>query len=78
MGIQDFMDAQRIAVKRIAIGVGVDQRGQPVTASFAAGPNLAIFVVPGKLCTIEVTKPDGKKTIRETPISPFGWEYDVL
>jgi hypothetical protein len=73
----DFLQEQRIEVRRIAIGVGVDQSGQVVNAGFACTENMKIYVVPGKMCVIEVMR-DGKKTVRETPITQFGWEYELI
>lgn len=66
-----------IEVTRIAIGTGLDQHNHLLNIQMFAKPGLRIFVVPGKLCSVEVEN-NGKKTVRETPLGVFGWEYDVI
>lgn len=71
------MFEKQIAVSRIAIGSGLDNNNNLLNVQMFARQGMKIFVVPGKLCSVEVVH-NGKKTVRETPLGHFGWEYDVL
>ncbi len=66
-----------IPIKKITIFIGMDNRGQIVGQTHSAmPPNVKLFVVPSKFFISEKTTPQGK-VVKETPISPLGWEYVV-
>lgn len=67
---------QRIAVKRLMLFMGVDQRGQLMGQSIIPNDTTKVFVIPGQMSIIETTTSQGK-TITERPIGQFGWEYTI-
>ena len=69
-----MMPFQRVAVKRLLICMGVDQKNQVISQTLMPNATTKIFVVPGSMAIIEVQTPNGL-VIRETPIGSFGWEY---
>lgn len=68
----------RIAIRRLSISAGVDQRGQTIAVQHVATTNKKLFVVPGKYASIEITGSDGKVTVGEVPLGQLGWEYEIL
>ena len=71
-----MMTFEKIAVKKLTICLGVDPHGQMVLQAMSSTETVKIFVIPGKLAIIEVTNAQGK-TVKETPLGPFGWEYII-
>lgn len=71
-----MMPFQRIAVKRLMIFMGLDQKGQLMAQTIMPNATTKVFVIPGTMSIIEAQTSNGK-VIKETPIGPFGWEYTV-
>ncbi len=70
---------ERVAVKSLRIGVGMNEHGQIVQVNHAANQLKKLFVVSGKFARIEMTHAETNAlTIAEVPLGPFGWEYEVL
>ena len=71
------MSFEKIPVRKMTIFLGVDQRGQMMGQQMIATETTKMFVIPGSMSIVEVTNASGK-TVKETPIGQFGWEYTVL
>lgn len=72
-----MMSFEKIPVKKMTIFLGIDQRGQIMGHNMIASETTKMFVIPGSMAIVEVTNASGK-TIKETPIGQFGWEYTTL
>lgn len=68
----------RIPVRRVCINFGVNNQGQIMGNTHVRVDGKELFVIPGKMAIIEMTKQGGGKTIIEMPLGPFGIEYDPL
>ncbi len=68
---------ERISVKKLTIFLGIGPNNQMVGQTFAASENKKIFVLPGRYASVEVTTPNGSKTVQEFNFGQFGWEYAV-
>lgn len=69
----------RVEVRHLKVGVGMNEQGQVVQINHVTGPNKKVFVISGKYAQIEVTNPVlNNLTIAEVPLGPFGWEYEII
>jgi hypothetical protein len=72
-----MMSFEKIPVKKMTIFLGLDARGQMMGQQMSATETTKMFVIPGRMSIVEVTNANSK-TVKETPIGPFGWEYTTL
>ncbi len=72
-----MLSFEKIAVKKLTVFLGVDQRGQIMGQPHTASEDKKLFVIPGQLAIIEITTPNGK-VVHESPLGQFGWEYTLF